>query len=132
MMLLILTATFVSCRTAAVRNIPLNSIPATQDKALSTDEIESSIIRGGSKVGWNMRKIEPGLIVGTIQVRVHEAQVNIRYTANTWDITYRDSKNLKYNGEKIHSNYNKWVSKLADAIRTQIDEDEAAVPSKKK
>lgn len=121
--LVILTATFVSCRTAPIRNIPMNSIPTTQHMSLTEDEVAGAIIRGGNKAGWSMRKVEPGLIVGTIQVRTHEAQVDVRYSATTWNIAYRDSKNLKFNGEKIHSNYNKWVSRLGDSIRNQIDED---------
>lgn len=120
--LLLLCTTFVSCRTAPIRNIPDNSIPTINQNALNQDELEAAIIMGGNKAGWSMRKTEPGLIVGTIQVRVHEAQVNVRYTGNSWNITYRDSKNLKFNGEKIHSNYNKWVNHLADAIRNQINE----------
>ncbi len=120
--LLILSASLLSCRKAYVRDIPENTIPTTYDKSLTVEEIEAAIIMGGNEAGWNMRKQEPGLIVGVIQVRQHEAEVGIRYTATTWSITYRNSSNLKYNGEKIHVNYNKWVSRLADAIRKQFGE----------
>ncbi|MHC1711351.1 MAG: hypothetical protein AB9872_04285 [Solidesulfovibrio sp.] len=120
--LILLCATFVSCRTAPIRNIPDNDIPTMQGMALTQEELETSIIRGGNKLGWTMRKMEPGLIVGTIYVRSHEAQVNIRYNDKSWNITYRSSNNLKSNGETIHSNYNSWVNNLANSIRNQINE----------
>lgn len=120
--LLILTASMLSCRKAHVRDIPDNSIPSPYDKSLTVEEIEAAIIMGGNEAGWSMQKKEPGLIVGVIQVRQHEAQVNVRYSESSWSITYRDSSNLKYNGDKIHVNYNKWVSRLADAIRKQFGE----------
>jgi len=120
--LLVLSTAFVACRKAPVRDIPENSIPTTYEKSLTMEEVESAIIMGGSEAGWNMRKQEPGLIIGTIQVRQHEASVDVRYTETTWSITYRDSSNLKYNGGNIHVNYNKWVSRLADGIRKQFGE----------
>jgi uncharacterized membrane protein len=121
-LLLILIATSLSCRKAPVRDIPDNSIPNTFDKTLTIEEVEAAIIAGGSEAGWSMRKTSPGLIIGTIQVRTHQASVDVKYSENNWSITYRDSSNLKYNGEKIHVNYNKWVSRLADSIRKQFND----------
>lgn len=38
----------------------------------------------------------------------------------SYGITYKDSTNLKYNGIKIHSNYNSWVRNLDRAIQTEM------------
>jgi hypothetical protein len=46
--------------------------------------------------------------------------VDIRYDTSSYDITYRDSHNLDYDGEKIHSNYNGWIQNLDDAIQNEL------------
>ena len=129
--LVILSTALLSCRKAPVRDIPENSIPISNEKTLTLEEVESAIIMGGSEAGWSMRKQQPGLIIGTLQVRTHQAEVDVRYTETTWSINYRGSSNLKYNGEKIHVNYNKWVSRLADSIRKQLG-DELGIRNKNK
>ena len=40
------------------------------------------------------------------------AAIDIRYTRNSYAITYRDSRDLGYKDGKIHRNYNRWVSML--------------------
>jgi len=48
------------------------------------------------------------------------AQVDIKYSTIAYSITYKDSSNLKYDGTKIHSNYNGWIQNLDKAIKIQL------------
>ena len=59
-------------------------------------------------------------MVGTLNLRKHQVQVDITYTEETYSIIYRDSLNMKSDGVTIHKNYNVWVKKLDDAIRKAL------------
>jgi hypothetical protein len=114
--ILMLTA----CRTAPIYNVHNAAIPNSGKSALTMQDIEGAIVRAGSGLGWNMRPIEPGLISATLNLRSHQAVVDITYDLNDYNINYKSSINLKYNGTKIHSNYNGWIHNLSNAIDAQI------------
>jgi hypothetical protein len=44
----------------------------------------------------------------------------VTYDTKTYNIQYKDSSNLDYNGTSIHKNYNGWVENLDKAIRSQL------------
>ena len=67
-----------------------------------------------------MLEKEPGRIVGTLSLRSHEAVVEILYDTEGYSITYLNSVNLKYDGQRIHKNYNSWVQNLSNAIYAQV------------
>ena len=72
---------------------------------------------------WEMVVAEPGHIVGTLNLRSHQAVVDIPYTTQMYSITYKSIRNLLhvYHGKAgVHSNYNGWIENLDNAIRTQI------------
>jgi len=81
-----------------------------------------AIITAGSGLGWQMTVAKPGEIVGTLNVRSHQAIVSIPFTTHTYSILYKDSTNLKYNAEKqtIHENYTGWIKRLDDGIRSRL------------
>jgi hypothetical protein len=84
------------------------------------DDVQKAIIRAGAGLGWQMKPVEPGLIVGTLTLRTHMAMVNVKYDAKTYSITYKDSSNLDYTGDSIHKNYNGWVTNLDRGIQSQL------------
>ena len=103
-----------------VRNISAEPVVAPAGRAVSLDEVGKAILRAGGTLGWQMKLVEPGYIVGTLKLRSHVAVVDIRYTTKNYNITYKDSTNLNYDGTNIHNNYNGWISNLDRAIKTQL------------
>jgi len=49
------------------------------------------------------------------------AAVDIHYSASQFRIDYRDSRELGYDGGKIHRNYNRWVYNLDRSIVRQLN-----------
>ncbi len=88
---------------------------------VSAEDVRKSIIRAGGTLGWNIKDVKPGLLEGTLHLRTHMAKVEIPYSTKSYSILYKDSTNLKYDGTKIHSNYNGWIQNLQKAIEVQLD-----------
>lgn len=74
------------------------------------------IRRAGAGLGWAMQPEGPGLIRGTLNLRTHQAVVDIPYDMRRFSIRYVSSSNLDYDGRVIHRNYNSWVQNLQNAI----------------
>ncbi len=83
-------------------------------------DVERAIQRAGQAQGWKMETVRPGLIIATRTWSTHTAVVEVTYTAKTYDIKYKDSKNLGYDGTSIHRNYNYHVQELDKGIRGQL------------
>ncbi len=107
------------CRTDSVKN--LNNQPISASGASMT-EISKAIQSAGNGLGWIMKEKYPGLIIGTLHVRDHMAQIEIPYSTSSYSIRYKSSSNLKYNAtnKTIHSNYNGWISNLDNQIRARL------------
>src|SRR3954468_2830138 len=106
--LLTVTALGACARMAPVYNVP--DMPVVANKPEPTlDDVSKAIIRAGATLGWQMVATKPGLIVGTLNVREHQAMVDVSYTPKTYSITYKNSNNLSYDGQNIHKNYNGWI-----------------------
>jgi hypothetical protein len=114
----IVIAMLGGCRSAGIYNV--SAAPVVANKAVSMDDVQKAIIRAGASLGWQMKPVEPGLIVGTLTLRTHMAMVNVKYDAKTYSITYKDSSNLDYTGDSIHKNYNGWVTNLDRGIQSQL------------
>jgi len=110
---------FTGCRTQTVYNVQSAAIQS--NGALTEAQVEKAILRAATQLGWQTSKVKDGLIVATISLRGNTAQVNIKYSATNFDISYKDSSGLKYDGVNIHQNYNGWIHRLENAIQTQID-----------
>ena len=69
-----------------------------------------------------MAVVKPGEIMGTLNLRSHQAIVTIPYTSKTYSILYKGSTNLKYDADKqtIHENYAGWIQRLDGAIRSRL------------
>lgn len=88
----------------------------------SLEEVQKAIITAGAGLNWSMAVVKPGHIVGTLNIRSHQAVVDIMHNTKTYSITYKDSTNLKYDAEKktIHENYRSWIQHLDNAIRSRL------------
>ncbi|WP_420850580.1 hypothetical protein [Pseudomonas lutea] len=66
---------------------------------------------------WSVQRIEPNRVQGEITVRGQfHAEIDIPYSVDHYQITYRDSRELNYKDSKIHNNYNRWVRLLDKGI----------------
>jgi hypothetical protein len=86
------------------------------------EEVQKAIIGAGAALTWQMAIVQPGEIVGTLNVRSHQAVVSIPYSTKSYSILYKDSINLKYDAKKqtIHENYLSWIQRLDNAIRSRL------------
>jgi hypothetical protein len=88
-----------------------------------------AIVHPGMGLGWEMASTTPHHIIGTLNLRAHQAVVDIAYDTKSYTIRYKSSKGLLY-GEadhtsgqetrEVHKNYNGWIENLHNTIRTQI------------
>ncbi|ARB31136.1 hypothetical protein HX787_16270 [Pseudomonas tolaasii] len=79
----------------------------------SEEKMKQVIVTALQKREWSVQRLSPQLVQAEITVRGQfYAAIDIRYTRNSYAITYRDSRDLGYKDGKIHRNYNRWVSML--------------------
>ena len=88
-----------------------HDLPA--DAQVSEEKMKTIIVNALQKRDWTVERLSPQLVQAEINVRNQfYAAIDIRYTRNSYAITYRDSRDLGYKDGKIHRNYNRWVSML--------------------
>jgi len=116
--LIVLLVSTTGCRTNPVKEINNATISAT--KTATMKDVKTAIIKAGLSLGWGMKPVKPGVIIGTIYVRDHMAKVQITYNLKNYSILYKDSANLKYDGTTIHKNYNSWVVNLERRINSHL------------
>ena len=110
----------VGCRgSVPVYNVTDAPVAASKPNP-SLDEVGKAIQRAGVQLGWEMKEMKPGYIVGTLNIRKHLAVVDVNYSTRSYSITYKDSTELQYDGKSIHQNYNGWVQNLDKGIRAQL------------
>lgn len=110
------------CRKAPIYNVTDAPIMDTSTTKLSQDSIVKAIVRAGAGLGWKIHRVEDGLMEGVLNIRAHQAIVSIAYDSETYSISYKNSTNLKYDGSKIHRNYNSWIHNLDRAIQVQLSQ----------
>ena len=110
----------VGCR-GVVPVYNVTGAPVAASKANpSLDEVSKAILRAGATLGWQMKEIKPGYMVGSLNIRKHVAVVDVNYSVKSYSIQYKDSTELGYDGGNIHPNYNGWIQNLDKAIRAQL------------
>ena len=113
----------MGCRGAGqiyqVKDAPIQTATG---KEASMEDVQKAIIAAGVGLGWQMQVVKPGEILGTLNLRSHQAVVSIPYNTKHYSILYKDSNNLHYNAEKqtIHENYSGWIQRLDGAIRSRL------------
>lgn len=107
-----------ACSTSQpVHNLPANRVNVAQCE----DQVGDAIIKAGLSRGWLMRKERPGLIRGQLNLRQHQAVIDIPYGSRDHAINYVSSINLADNGEgSIDRNYNRWAQGLNQAIQIEL------------
>lgn len=102
-----------------VQNEPIPTSVAGSPMALST--VEQSIRAGAQRAGWVTQVIKPGLIEASVTARSHRVVVNIPFSQKSYSIDYKDSDNMKAEGDEIHKKYNTWVLRLSQSIRSELN-----------
>ena len=113
----------IGCRGGGqIYNVKDAPVQTATGKEPSMEDVQKAIIAAGVGLGWQMAISKPGEIIGTLNVRSHQAVVTIPYTSKTYSILYKNSSNLNYNAEKqtIHQNYTGWIQRLDGAIRSRL------------
>ena len=114
MVLAVMAGAMIGCRTTPVYNVEQQTIVSNGSAKLG--DVQKAIIAAGASLGWQMKVMKPGHIVGTLYLRDHMAKIDVNYSTENYSITYKDSNNLNYDGTNIHSNYNGWVQNLQRKI----------------
>lgn len=98
------------------------SSPIAPNPVATMENIEKAILRAGMTLGWQVTPKGPGLIEGVLNLRKHQAVVEITYDTKSFNIKYKNSVNLDYveKDKTIHSNYNGWIQNLEKGIRAQV------------
>ena len=106
--------TTAGCTSKPVLNTQ-HDLPANAQ--VSEEKMKTVIVNALQKREWNVQRLSPQLVQAEITVRnQYYAAIDIRYTRNSYAITYRDSRELGYKDGKIHRNYNRWVNNLDNDI----------------
>jgi hypothetical protein len=113
------TVTMMGCKSAPVQDV-VDAPVTTSTQKYTQDDVRRAILDAGARLGWQMKDVENGHMLGTLMLRSHMAQVDILYTKQNYTIKYKNSTNLDYDGQNIHSNYNGWVQNLDKAIRANL------------
>jgi hypothetical protein len=113
-------AGLTGCTMAPIRNVSDAPVVTGSGKPATIEQVRSSIVRAGTSLGWVMTPNDPGVVVGRLALRGHVAIVEVRYTAKSYSITYKDSTNLDYGNGQIHKNYNGWIENLDRDIRSSL------------
>ena len=85
----------------------------------TTKDIERSIIRGATSLGWKTKIKSKGEILATLDIRKHQLVILIKHDDKNLTVNYQSSINLKYDGKKIHRQYANWVTNLLRARDAQ-------------
>ena len=109
----------VSALGACARTVPIQTGGGEFIGRGSLAQRADQIRRAGAGLGWRMEPQGPGLMRGTLNLRTHQAVVDIPYDTHRFSIRYAGSSNLDYDGNAIHRNYNSWVQNLQNAIIQQ-------------
>jgi hypothetical protein len=110
----------VGCRTVPRTMYEVDRAPIVASSALSMAEVEKAIRAGGASSGWVMTTLGTGNVEGSYAQSRSRAVVAVTYDTATFSIKYKDSENLRYEGDKISVHYNGWVQNLERAIRAQL------------
>jgi len=95
-------------------------VATASGKAMTAAQVRSAIMAAGAALGWQMADAGPGKLVGTLNLRTHQAVVDIPYSSKSYSIVYRSSQNLNEANGTIHTNYNGWVQNLDRGIRANL------------
>ena len=108
----------MGCRAA----VPIHDVKHQVVPVKDAKVVEKAIIAGSMKRGWEVSKTGPQVFQAVLDHKTLHVEVEIPYGEDYYSIIYKQSENLKYNGEKgvIHPRYNTWILNLKRAINASI------------
>lgn len=113
----IATSAWAANETPVVRYTEIASV--TNQKP-SSNQVAKALSSCSAARGWVFTNAGSGKLVGKLNVRgKHFVEVGVEYNSKAYKITYRDSRNMKYDAAKntIHRRYNSWVENLDNDVR---------------
>lgn len=111
-----------ACNTRPMVNVQNQTIPTSSAGApMTLSLVEESIRAGAQRAGWTTQVLRPGLIEATVTARSHRVVVSIPFDQKSYSIDYKDSDNMKAEGDEIHKKYNAWVLRLSQSIRSELN-----------
>ncbi|WP_286743842.1 hypothetical protein [Pseudoalteromonas sp. UBA2102] len=112
---------FVGCTTTVpVKNFEDHPIPKISSTNSDLQQIEKGIVKACIKLGWECTPESEGVINGVLNIRTHQLTVAINFDETAYSVSYVSSKNLNYNGKKIHRQYVNWVTNLIRHIDAEM------------
>lgn len=103
-----------------IYNVIDSPVVLAPGKTATNQQIQTAILRAGTRLGWQLQPEGPGKMSGRLSLRQHMAVVDISFNTKTYSIMYRDSSGLDARDGTIHRNYNGWVQNLDKAIRSEL------------
>lgn len=100
----------------------LNVEQANVNYDLPEAKVKQAIMESGINRGWLMSVQDNGVIRGELNVRTHQAIINISYNKNSYSIKYISSMNLDEKNGKIHKSYNRWILNLQQDIQLRLNQ----------
>jgi len=102
----------------------VNPPPITVPAGLSEQVVAKAIRVGVAQRGWVLTRQDPGYVEATLHLRTHMARIGITFDTQSISIKYLESENLDYEVkkgvERIHRNYQKWISNVVQDINVQL------------
>jgi hypothetical protein len=95
---------------------------STSGNNATLDQVSRKIITASAVKGWKPEYLGAGHITAVRRRSGYVAKVDIFYTTNSFEIKYKDSDNMDYNGSSIASAYDDWVKELRDEIKRRLSE----------
>lgn len=111
-----------ACNTRPMVNVQNEPVPtAVAGAPMTLAAVEQAIRAGAQRAGWVTQVIKPGLIEASVTARSHKVVVSIPFNQQSYSIDYKDSENMKAEGDEIHKKYNAWVLRLSQSIRSELN-----------
>lgn len=83
-------------------------------------QIQRAIQKAAQHRGWILRKKGKSKYISTLNHRGHMVKVEIKYSKTNIKFTYLDSKEMKYDGKKIHKKYHMWIDRFQASVRQNL------------
>jgi hypothetical protein len=96
-----------------VQNVPYGA-------SITKDEAAKIITTAGLNRGWQIKRIAPNMLEGTLYNREHTVVVSIPLTDTGYSIVYKSSQGMNADGTNIHRAYNRWVRNLEEDINIEM------------
>ena len=105
--------------TSLQRQIVKNVSPASGIK-MEVPSLKKAIMKACFVKEWTCTDNGESGITGVLALRTHEIKVEIAITPTTVEYKYISSKNMEYDGTKIHRKYHTWVHSLHNSLRQEL------------